>query len=33
MKPGVENYAKTTITFENGSRIIAAATSKNSFRG
>lgn len=33
LKCGVENYAKTYIIFENGSRIIASATSKNSFRG
>ena len=33
MKPGVHNYAKTMISFDNGSRVIASATSKNSFRG
>lgn len=33
LKCGVENYAKTHISFENGSRVIASATSKNSFRG
>jgi len=33
IKPGVYNYAKTMVSFDNGSRIIASATSKDSFRG
>lgn len=33
MKPGIVEYNKKTITFENGTRIRARATSKDSFRG
>jgi len=33
IKPGAFNYAKTMVSFDNGSRIIASATSKDSFRG
>jgi hypothetical protein len=33
LKPGVKTYAAKTVAFDNGSRVIASATSKNSFRG
>lgn len=33
LKPGVDVYNKTSITFDNKSRIIARATTKNSARG
>lgn len=33
MKPGISEYNKKTITFENGTKIRARATSKDSFRG
>lgn len=33
LKPGITEYNKKTITFENGTKIRARATSKDSFRG
>lgn len=33
LKPGIAEYNKKTITFENGTKIRARATSKDSFRG
>lgn len=33
LKPGIEEYNKKTILFENGTKIRARATSKDSFRG
>jgi len=33
LKPGVTEYSKTFITFDNGSKIIIAATSADAFRG
>jgi hypothetical protein len=33
IKPGVREYSKTFITFDNGSRIIVSATSEDAFRG
>lgn len=33
MKPGIAEYNKKTITFENGTKVRARATSKDSFRG
>lgn len=33
LKCGVDEYAKTYVSFENGARLISSATSKNSFRG
>ena len=33
LKPGIKEYNKTSITFENGCKIIAAATSPSAVRG
>lgn len=33
LKPGIVEYNKKTITFENGSKVMAKATSSDSFRG
>jgi len=33
LKPGVREYSKTFITFDNGSRVIVSATSEDAFRG
>jgi hypothetical protein len=33
MKPGVQEYSKTFVNFDNGSKIMVAATSPDSFRG
>lgn len=33
LKPGVTEYAKTSITFDNGSKIIISATTADAFRG
>lgn len=33
LKPGVTEYAKTSITFENGSKLIISATTQDAFRG
>ena len=33
LKPGVTEYAKTAITFDNGTKIIVSATSADAFRG
>ena len=33
LKPGVTEYAKTSITFDNGTKIIISATTQDAFRG
>lgn len=33
LKPGVQEYSKTFVNFDNGSKIMVAATSPDSFRG
>jgi hypothetical protein len=33
LKPGVTEYAKTTITFDNGTKLIISATTADAFRG
>ena len=33
MKPGVTEWSKTFVTFENGTRIMVSATSEDAFRG
>lgn len=33
LKPGVTEYAKTSITFDNGTKLIISATTKDAFRG
>lgn len=33
LKPGVSEYSKTFVTFDNGSKIVVSATSADAFRG